>query len=509
MYAKFCVNREAASNFMRLFVNRRAYAIQAERPCRTDPFPITRRGIGRPENQNRSMMAWCACTSMATSPSVCTRSIRRHNARSGSQLMPISMEPLESLFQLQWELKQDGVDAALEQSRRGGHLWIFGAEPLLASECRIYVYNLALRLGVPVKGGGLKEGIEVFPRQDRIEDGELGNAIRAPLGVHRKTNRRYWFYEAEPTPEAQLAYLDRLTKLTEAELRTFIEGMSLPEAYRPVVPASYTPPASSPSYPEFRILDYVRTTRKDGRNWWARCPSCAGAGRDRSGDNLAIQIQDPRFYKCWAGCTKEEIRAALGQSIRKARGRSGSKRMNASKKQKPESATSRHAVYGLALPASVLKALQKRGIYCTPGVSLEHQHLASRYVLRGVESGGAVSDMGRACAFVAPDGSPLTWLQSLHSIAVNGRHAIFLAESLVRLEMLRSVQTYELAITLHTVSHVPGRKRPRDCIEAAVSRTGWCAPIRSLEGGTPRTPGKIDSHLLRPRRRSAASTAAV
>ena len=46
---------------------------------------------------------------------------------------------LESLFQLQWELKQDGVDAALEQSRRGGHLWIFGAEPLLASECRIYV----------------------------------------------------------------------------------------------------------------------------------------------------------------------------------------------------------------------------------------------------------------------------------------------------------------------------------------------------------------------------------
>jgi hypothetical protein len=48
MYAKFCVSREAANNFMRLFVNRRAYAIQAERPCRTDLFPITRQGIGRP-----------------------------------------------------------------------------------------------------------------------------------------------------------------------------------------------------------------------------------------------------------------------------------------------------------------------------------------------------------------------------------------------------------------------------------------------------------------------------
>ena len=129
-------------------------------------------------------------------------------------------------------------------------------------------------------------------------------------------------------------------------------------------------------------------------------------------------------------------------------------------KRKPESASLRHALHGLALPASVLRALQKRGIYCIPGVSLEHQHLAKRYVLRGVESGGAVSDMGRACAFVSPDGGPLPWLQSLDSIAVNGRHAIFLAESLVRVEILRTVRTCELAITLHTLSYAPVRIRP-------------------------------------------------
>jgi len=129
-------------------------------------------------------------------------------------------------------------------------------------------------------------------------------------------------------------------------------------------------------------------------------------------------------------------------------------------KRKSESASSRHALYGLALPASVLNALQKRGIHCIPGVSLEHQNLAKRYVLRGVESGGAVTDMGRACAFISPDGDPLPWLQSLDSIAVNGRHAIFLAESLVRVEILRTVRTCELAITLHTLSHIPGRNRP-------------------------------------------------
>jgi hypothetical protein len=134
--------------------------------------------------------------------------------------------------------------------------------------------------------------------------------------------------------------------------------------------------------------------------------------------------------------------------------------MNIPELRKPAPAGSHHSLHGLVLPASVLKALQKRGIYCTTGISLEHQHLANRYVLRGVESGGAVSDLGRACAFVAEDGAPLPWLQRLNSIAVNGRHAIFLAESMVRLEMLRSLQSYELAITLHTLLHAPGRQRP-------------------------------------------------
>jgi len=39
MYAKFCVNRETANNFMRLFVNRRAYAIQAERSLPNGSVP--------------------------------------------------------------------------------------------------------------------------------------------------------------------------------------------------------------------------------------------------------------------------------------------------------------------------------------------------------------------------------------------------------------------------------------------------------------------------------------
>ncbi len=76
-----------------------------------------------------------------------------------------------------------------------------------------------------------------------------------------------------------------------------------------------------------------------------------------------------------------------------------------------------------------------------------------------LESGGAVADMGRARAYLSPDGYPLPWLQSIDSIAVNGRHAIYIAEGLVRIEMLRIVRTYEV-ITQHAISVPPGQTRP-------------------------------------------------
>jgi hypothetical protein len=49
-----------------------------------------------------------------------------------------------------------------------------------------------------------------------------------------------------------------------------------------------------------------------GHNKVTRCPSCAEEGHDRSGDNLSISIEDPRKYICWAGCSRDMIRAAVG-----------------------------------------------------------------------------------------------------------------------------------------------------------------------------------------------------
>jgi len=45
------------------------------------------------------------------------------------------------------------------------------------------VHEFDARVGVPVKGTGLAEGIEVFPKHDAIAAGAFGNAIRGPLAA--------------------------------------------------------------------------------------------------------------------------------------------------------------------------------------------------------------------------------------------------------------------------------------------------------------------------------------
>jgi len=119
------------------------------------------------------------------------------------------------------------------------------------------------------------------------------------------------------------------------------------------------------------------------------------------------------------------------------------------------------ALRGLRLPAITLKGLQTAGIYCQPAVSIEHQQFAGRYVLRGVESGGAVADLGAYCGFVDEDGQPMPWLQRVDSIAVNGVHGVVISAGFVRLQMLRVQRTYDLLITRQSLANVEEGKRPR------------------------------------------------
>ena len=118
-------------------------------------------------------------------------------------------------------------------------------------------------------------------------------------------------------------------------------------------------------------------------------------------------------------------------------------------------------VTGLRLPPDALAALKERGIFAQPSVGLYCQHLANRYVVRGVESGGAAGDVGRYVSFAREDGQAVECLHPVESIGVNGPHSVVVAPVLIRLDMLRKGCTYELLITQHQPNSAANGTRPQ------------------------------------------------
>lgn len=118
-------------------------------------------------------------------------------------------------------------------------------------------------------------------------------------------------------------------------------------------------------------------------------------------------------------------------------------------------------ITGLPLPRRAIRVLKERGIFAHALLSIAHQELAGRYVLRGVESGGSAGDLGRYVTFAAAGGEQLDYLHPVESIAVNGIHGIVVAPNLVRLDLLRKGRTYELLITHHTLRSIENATRPQ------------------------------------------------
>jgi hypothetical protein len=308
---------QVVRDYSRLFINRGAYTLQSLRPSPESGRHYYFRPKPKRKGEELGLTAATIRRHLEGELTIGLYAINPTTQR--SKWVAIDADyagAMEDLLKLQYFLHEDKVEAALEMSKRGGHLWIFMEKPVLARECRIYIYNLALKLGVRIRGAGLAEGIEIFPKHDELRKGEFGNAIRGPLGIHRGANRRFWFYGADYDLEKQMSYLNRLRKVSQEQLQTFIAGKTMPPEFDGKSPsADQSAPFVHASGREFRILDHVGKVRKVGRNYVAQCPSCAEAGQDRSGDNLAISIEDPRKYLCWAGCRKEMIRRAVGCPI--------------------------------------------------------------------------------------------------------------------------------------------------------------------------------------------------
>jgi|SRR5689334_11188108 len=115
---------------------------------------------------------------------------------------------------------------------------------------------------------------------------------------------------------------------------------------------------------------------------------------------------------------------------------------------------------GLTLSRTLLRRLERLGIVAQSQVSLEHQHLACRYVVRGIESGGSVKEIGRYVTFSGPAGEPLPYLHPIDVVGVNGFHAVVIAPTVVRIELFRSGRTCQLLITRHEPGPSEDGRRP-------------------------------------------------
>jgi hypothetical protein len=122
---------------------------------------------------------------------------------------------LESLSKVHRDLKALEIPSCLEKSRRGGHLWVFFSEPLPANAIRQLIIGTVPDIS----------GFELYPKQDHLSSMRpLGSLVRAPLGIHRKSKKRYPFIDPETLKPVgsnlreQLEYLKNAEKLSVFEV---------------------------------------------------------------------------------------------------------------------------------------------------------------------------------------------------------------------------------------------------------------------------------------------------
>lgn len=140
-------------------------------------------------------------------------------------------EQFASLFTVARRLAIQGAPAYLEQSRRGGHLWLFFDHLVSGSQARKFGYGLATTFGL--------QGIELFPKQSRLKDGP-GSLIRVPFGIHRRTGQRYEFITPEGTPLAP-SFIEQVRILSQPQS---VPG-AIFEAYRTLQPVQPVQPQNT------------------------------------------------------------------------------------------------------------------------------------------------------------------------------------------------------------------------------------------------------------------------
>ena len=112
---------------------------------------------------------------------------------------------------IQANLQKFGIPSYIEFSGlKGYHIWFFFETPMPAAQVRVFLLNVVKMIAT------VPEGIEVeiFPKQNRLPANGMGNLIKLPLGIHRKSNQYSYFVDLERNSvENQHRYLMMMQKI--------------------------------------------------------------------------------------------------------------------------------------------------------------------------------------------------------------------------------------------------------------------------------------------------------
>jgi hypothetical protein len=147
------------------------------------------------------------------------------------------------LRDLQRRLALAGITAYLEQSRRGGHLWVFFSIPASASSVRSWLMPFC------------PPGVEFYPKQG--EGRGVGSLIRLPLGVHLRSGERYPFvtWTGETFAPVAGSLHSMLSWLTTIE-RSRVPDASLLATAQPVKGRSVATASNASAFSGLTIRDW-------------------------------------------------------------------------------------------------------------------------------------------------------------------------------------------------------------------------------------------------------------
>ncbi len=220
------------------------------------------------------------------------------------QVRRVPEDGLDLLQRARAHLALQGIEAAVERSRRGAHLWLFAREPVPACQMR------ALLL---LATGGAD--MELYPKQDSRGRG-VGSLIRAPLGVHLANGQRYGFVNADGAPVArtlpgQLAYLESLTPVDvgrELERRPYLQRRPREPGQVAATHCRYPRPSMEPMTSPIRrwvagihIEDIVRSYVPISRSGVGRCPWPEHHKNGDAHPSFAVSMRTERWYCYTAG----------------------------------------------------------------------------------------------------------------------------------------------------------------------------------------------------------------